>query len=149
VGAKTSAGDQLEDMTGCVCFALRRTTRVLTQVYDRALKPHGIRATQLPILLAARGADPVRLGPLSERLGLERTTLLRNLRPLVRRGLVEQSTESDSRRTTLKTTPAGKALLKRAYPAWKEAQTQVLEWVGKSAWARTLEALGAATRATR
>lgn len=131
-------------MTGCVCFALRRTTRSLTQLYDTALRPHGIRATQFPILLAALGVEPVPLGPMAEHLGMARTTLLRNVRPLVRRGLIHQSTAA-SRRTTLKTTAAGRTLLKRAYPAWKTVQTEVLERVGRSAWTRTLGALGEAT----
>lgn len=142
---KTATEEQIEEMTGCVCFALRRTTRALTQLYDRALKAHRIRATQFPILLAALGVEPVPLGPMAERLGMERTTLLRNVRPLVRRGLIEQSTARDSRRTTLKTTAAGRTLLKRAYPAWKAVQTEVLERVGRSAWSRTLGALGEAT----
>jgi DNA-binding MarR family transcriptional regulator len=141
---RTATEEQFEEMTGCVCFALRRTTRALTQLYDRALKAHGIRATQFPILLAALGVEPVPLGPMAEHLGMERTTLLRNVRPLVRRGLIEQSTARGSRRTTLKTTAAGRTLLKRVYPAWKAVQTQVLERVGRSAWARTLGALGAA-----
>jgi DNA-binding MarR family transcriptional regulator len=149
MGVKVPGDAQLEEMTGCVCFALRRTTRALTLMYDRALKAHGIRATQYPILLAARGNEPVPLGPMAERLGMDRTTLLRNVRPLVRRGLIEQSTEGDSRRTTLKTTPAGKALLKRAYPAWKEVQTRVLQKVGRSTWSRSLGALDEVTRATQ
>lgn len=135
-------------MTGCVCFTLRRTTRALTQVYDQALRPYGIRATQLPILLAARGVPPVPLGAVAKGLGMERTTLLRNVRPLVRRGLIELSTAEDSRRTTLKTTAAGRTLLRRAYPAWKSVQTQVLERVGQTAWSRTVGALAEATRDT-
>jgi DNA-binding MarR family transcriptional regulator len=141
--------DQLEEMTGCVSFALRRASRALTQLYDRALKPQGIRVTQLPILLAARGAEPVLLGQLAERLGMERTTLVRNVRPLVRRGLVEQSSTGASGRTTLKTTPAGTALLERAYPAWRKVQGRVLEGVGPSAWSQTLLALRRAARDAR
>jgi DNA-binding MarR family transcriptional regulator len=140
--------EQFQEMTGCVCFTLRRTTRALTQVYDQALRPYGIRATQLPILLAARGVTPVPLGSMARGLGMERTTLLRNVRPLVRRGLIELSTADDSRRRTLKTTSAGRTLLTRAYPAWKGVQTQVLERVGRTAWSRTVGALAEATRCT-
>jgi DNA-binding MarR family transcriptional regulator len=138
--------EPFQEMTGCLCFALRRTTRGLTQLYDRALKPHGLRVTQLPILLAASAGQPVALGPMAERLGMERTTLLRNVRPLVRRGLVEQSTARESRRTTLKTTAAGKTLLKRAYPAWRDVQNRVLETLGPSGLSRVLGALGEAAR---
>ena len=68
-------------MSGCVCFRLRRTARAVTQFYDRALRPYGLRVTQLPILVAASMAEAVELSPLSEKLGMDRTTLLRNVRP--------------------------------------------------------------------
>jgi DNA-binding MarR family transcriptional regulator len=143
---RAAEDDPIEEMKGCVCSALRRTARAVTQMYDRTLKAHGIRATQTPILVAAWGAEPVPLGRVAENLGMERTTLLRNLRPLVRRGLVEQSTESGSPRTMLKTTPAGRALLKRAYPDWRKVQTRALDLMGRTEWSRSLTAFGEVSR---
>lgn len=145
---RAATDDPIDEMKRCVCFDLRRTTRAVTQMYDRALKAHGIRATQMPILVGSRGAEPVLLGRLAQALGMERTTLLRNVRPLVRRGLVEQSTETGSPRTTLRTTPAGLALLKRAYPDWRKVQTRALDLMGRTEWSRSLTALGEVSRGT-
>jgi DNA-binding MarR family transcriptional regulator len=141
----TAADRPFLEMEGCACFALRRASRALTQFYDRALRPHGLRATQLPLLVAAR-KGPLPLGPMAEGLGMDRTTLLRNLRPLVRRGLIAQGIEEGTRKTILELTAAGRTLLLRAYPAWKKAQAQVLSWIGSPAAARTLAALGEAAR---
>src|SRR3989442_15951619 len=76
VGVEPSPAD-LQEMSGCVCFGLRRATRAVTQFYDSALKPHRLRATQLPILAAASRQESAPLAPLAQELGMDRTTLLR------------------------------------------------------------------------
>jgi DNA-binding MarR family transcriptional regulator len=143
-----SSQAQLRDMTGCVGFALRRTTRAVTQLYDATLRPHRLRVTQLPILVAASQPEAIPLGPLAERLGMERTTLLRNIRPLVRRRLLGLVTD-DAGRTRIRTTAAGRALLARAYPAWKQVQTRVLANLRGKDWPGTLQALGGVARGAR
>ncbi len=125
-------------MTGCVCSSLRRTTRVVTRLYDEALRPHRLRATQLPILVATTRGGPVPLAALAEKLGMDRTTLLRNARPLVRRKLVDVATEEGSRRVELRATEAGRALLARLHPAWKAAQSRVLKALEGIDWIGTL-----------
>lgn len=143
----TDSSRHLREMAGCVCFALRRTTRAVTQLYDAALRPHGLRVTQLPILVAASRTEPVPLAPLAESLGMDRTTLLRNVRPLVRRKLIDFVT-TESGRTEIRTTPAGRALLARLYPAWKKVQTRVLGSVEDLDWPQTLKALKRAAHGT-
>jgi len=142
MGADSPSPAALREMAGCVCFALRRTSRAVTQFYEAALRPHRLRATQFPILVAASDGEEMPLAPLAERLGMDRTTLLRNLRPLVRRGLLEVVTLASSRRTLVRGTPAGRALLARVYPAWKRAQARALRSLEGMDWSRTLEALG-------
>jgi DNA-binding MarR family transcriptional regulator len=132
---------QLEEMEGCFCAALRRTTRAVTQLYDTALRPLKLRSTQLPILVATSRFGRVPLAALAERLGMDRTTLLRNVRPLLRRKLVEVVTEQGSRRAELRPTPAGSALLARVLPGWRAAQASALESVGGLDWSRALEAM--------
>jgi hypothetical protein len=88
----------LEEMSGCVCLALRKAARAVTQFYDRALKAHRLRVTQLPILVAASQHGSVPLAKLAHMLGMDRTTLLRNVRPLVRRRLLEVSLGAEARR---------------------------------------------------
>jgi DNA-binding MarR family transcriptional regulator len=72
---------------------------------------------------------------------MDRTTLLRNVRPLVRRRLLQVSQAADSRKTEIRATPAGKALLRRLYPDWKRAQDRALESLRGTPWAASLEAL--------
>ena len=131
----------LREMQGCVCFALRRTSRVVTQFYEAALRPHRLRATQFPILVAASEEQALPLAPLAESLGMDRTTLLRNVRPLVRRGLLDVVTPSGSRRTLVRATAAGRALLARVYPAWRRAQARALRSLEGVDWPGTLDAL--------
>ena len=68
MGRKDAA--QTEEMTGCLCFAMRKAARAVTQFYDRALRAHGLRATQLPILVAAAQQPSVPLAKLAQALSL-------------------------------------------------------------------------------
>src|ERR1044071_4052399 len=72
----------------CVCFNLRRVTRMVTQFYDSEMRRHGIRPTQGTILASLMARENWNMAELSDWLGMERTTLVRNLRPLQRDGLV-------------------------------------------------------------
>src|SRR5689334_10180589 len=73
----------------CVCFNLRRVTRLVTQFYDSELRRHGIRPTQGTILASLQARRSWTMAELSNWLGMDRTTLVRNLQPLQRDGLVE------------------------------------------------------------
>jgi DNA-binding MarR family transcriptional regulator len=134
------------EMDGCVCLALRRAARTLTRFYDRALRPHGLRATQFPILVAACKPESVPHAEVAEALGMDRTTLLRNVRPLVRRRLVEVQPAADSRRTEIRATAAGRALVTRAYPEWKRIQARALKSLRDVDFVRSLAALQAVGR---
>lgn len=145
----TVASRATEEMTDCVCFAVRKAARAVTQFYDRALKTHGLRVTQLPILSAASRLGVVPLAKLAQELGMDRTTLLRNVRPLVRRRLVEVSPAADSRRTEVRATASGRALLARVYPDWKRAQDRALKSLQGSDWLRSLGALEEGLRSAK
>src|SRR3954462_15741720 len=75
----------------CVCFNLRWVTRAVTQFYDAEMRRHGIRPTQGTILASLMARDSWTMAELSDWLGMERTTLVRNLRPLQRDGWVQTS----------------------------------------------------------
>jgi len=118
------ATDLLECLS-CSCFAVRRAARALTQHYDRRLRPSGLRATQFTLLvvLALEGRKP--LGQIANVLGTERTTLTRNLRPLVARGLIAIAPHEDRRVQLLEATPRGIAAARKALPLWREAQRSI------------------------
>src|SRR5260370_9052860 len=103
-------------MSGCVCFALRKTSRAVTQFYDRALKEHRLRVTQLPVLVAVSHLGSVPLAKLAPVLGMDRTTLLRNVLPLPRRRLVEAAPAPDPRWTVIPTPTSGPALPPALHP---------------------------------
>ena len=113
---------------GKACFALhaRMTARLLSRVYDGALRPIGLKLPQFGILGAIGHGTPVSETALAERLGLERTTLVRNLKTLVERGWVEP-VPGDGRGLGHRLTPSGRATLDAAIPLWEAAQAQVEE----------------------
>ncbi len=109
------------ERAACHCSLLRRTARRVTQFYDEALAPARIRLTQYSLLSTIDRAGSIALTPLAERLGMDRTTLTRNLTPLVTRKLVKL--ESAAGRTKFaRLTARGAKVLVEAYPYWLAAQ---------------------------
>jgi DNA-binding MarR family transcriptional regulator len=107
----------------CNCTALRKATRRVSQLYDSALEPCGLRTTQRAILnhIARAGNPP--LGELAEALVMDRGALTHNLKPLERDGLVDISVDPDDRRNRLVAlTAAGRAKLAESEQLWKRAQ---------------------------
>ncbi|MES2018084.1 MAG: MarR family winged helix-turn-helix transcriptional regulator [Pseudomonadota bacterium] len=117
---------------GCTCFRLRKLTRAMSRLYDQHLASSGLKTTQYSVLAhAARGALPV--AELAELLGLERTTLTRNLKPLLEAGWLELKSGADSRQRIVTITAAGRDKVKQAYLAWHRAQTEFEQLVGRDA----------------
>jgi DNA-binding MarR family transcriptional regulator len=114
----------------CACGRLRRATRALTQLYDDAMTPAGLRITQFSLLrtLASRGA--VRISDLADALLLDRTALSRNLDPLVTQGYVAIDRGDDARTREAEITRKGSAALKAATPYWAKAQKEVAKQLG-------------------
>ena len=119
-----------EILATCACLQLRKANRVITQLYDEALRPVGLRSTQLPIIVTLAARGPLAVTDLAERLVLERTTLIRNLRPLQRRGLIEVGRDNDTRTHRAALTAAGHEAAAAAVPLWARAQTRVTDELG-------------------
>jgi DNA-binding MarR family transcriptional regulator len=129
----------------CACFAIRRAARAITQHYDRRLRPAGLRATQFTLLVVLAHGDRLPLHRVAERLGMERTTLTRNLRPLLARGYVRLESGDDARHRLLAITDRGTAAATAALPHWRRAQRSVARHFTRA----TLRALATAVRAAR
>jgi DNA-binding MarR family transcriptional regulator len=114
----------------CTCFRIRSAARRVTAIYSQHLAPTGLRISQFSLLgfIAAKG--PVSIGQLSELLATDRTTLTRNLKPLLVEGLVERAASGDKRRHELVATLAGRTLFKRALPLWANAEQEVRAAMG-------------------
>lgn len=131
----------LSAMENCVCFNLRWVTRVVTQFYDVELRRHGIRPTQTPVLIALVAKPSWSMEELSDWLGMERTTLVRNLRPLERDGLLNIARTGRDGRVTLSITDKGKTEIETFRPAWRAAQRAVVKTLGEDRWSSILSDL--------
>lgn len=114
----------------CTCFRVRSAARRMTAIYGRHLAPTGLKISQFSLLGFIIAEGPVSIGRLSELLATDRTTLTRNLRPLLADGLVTQAEAGDRRRRELVATQAGRGLFKRALPLWAEAEQEVRDAMG-------------------
>jgi DNA-binding MarR family transcriptional regulator len=107
------------------------TARAVTRLYDDALRPTGLRTTQFSVLARLDDEGPSTLGRLARRLVLERTSLGRELDPLVSRGLVEVIPGEDRRTRVASLTETGRELLRDAYPLWRSVQRDVRQRFGR------------------
>jgi DNA-binding MarR family transcriptional regulator len=117
----------IREISGCTCLSARRASRRLTQIYDRALEPAGLTVNQFGLLAklygaSLRGRASLSVGALAERLGMDPTTLNRNLKPLTARGLVAVGVDREDRRArAIRITDKGRARLRKAVPFWRHA----------------------------
>jgi DNA-binding MarR family transcriptional regulator len=115
----------------CACANLRRAARAVTQLFDEALAPSGLRATQFTLLVTSRLMGESTINELAERMAMDRTTLSRNLKPLVRNGLLEVRPGEDGRTRLVWITAAGEQALEEAYPLWQQAQQEIVGVLGE------------------
>ena len=125
----------------CTCASLRRTTRVVTKFYEDALKPSGLTPGQFTILAVLLHRGGRRQSEISELLAMERTTLIRNLRPLEARGLIVGTAVGPRHAKTLEITSDGKAAHELALPHWQSAQSKIIETLGTNRWSSLMRDL--------
>jgi len=134
-------------MENCVCFNLRWVTRAVTQFYDAEMRRHGIRPTQGTLLASLNAKESWSMAELSDWLGMERTTLVRNLRPLQRDGFVEVGGGGRGNLVELSITAKGRKQVEKLTPAWKSAQCAVVITLGEKRWSAILSDLETAALA--
>jgi DNA-binding MarR family transcriptional regulator len=130
-------GDGSLDLSGtgtCAALNFRRTARAVTRLYDLALAPSGIRATQMAILTAIAKFQPVSVSRIGEILVLDQTTLTRSLRLLQKQRLLEVSRRSARRQRFVTLTDSGVKALALAVPLWRAVQAKFLSNMGKDHW---------------
>ena len=113
------------DCRSCICSALRRASRAVTQHYEASFRGTGMRATQFTLLATLAQTGPLSLSALATLLGLERTTLTRNLGPLEKKGYVSSVADDDQRVRRVVITKKGENAALGAVDAWKQAQRTV------------------------
>jgi DNA-binding MarR family transcriptional regulator len=116
----------------CLCASLRRATRALTQLYEEALRPLGLRASQFTILQVLSLAGEKTQGDLGRMLAMDSTTLTRTLEIMSRRRWIARRHGEDRREWRIRLSSTGKAQLGRALPHWERVQALVQQQLGGS-----------------
>ena len=119
----------------CAVMNFRQVARSVTGRFDDRLRPVGLRATQLNLLMAIETSSATTVTDLAEILAMDRTTMTRNLKLLRDRRLVEPG--------RIALTPKGRRLAAKALPVWETAQTELLEGLGRERWKALLADLDA------
>ncbi|MBL8838044.1 MAG: winged helix-turn-helix transcriptional regulator [Alphaproteobacteria bacterium] len=140
-------GATLDDIARrCFCLHARMTARAITRRYNAALAPLGLEITEFSLLAALAGGGAPSIAALAERLAFERTTLVRNLKRLAMRRLIEKA-DRNGRAVRYTLTALGRGLLERAVPLWTATQDQAESRLDDGGAESALAALAALRRA--
>jgi DNA-binding MarR family transcriptional regulator len=131
----------------CNCYATRQAARYVTRVYERYLAVAEVTSAQYSILVLLDENRGMTMSELATALVMDRTTLLRALKPLQREGLVSSKrSHSDPRQLVLGLSAAGRSRLKEAMRLWQRAQTEFETQMGPARAARLRDELLALAR---
>ncbi len=117
----------------CLVVRLRLVNRVVTNIYDEALRPLGVKASQLNIMVVTAKLGLARPAEVCDRLQLDTSTLSRNVERMMAKGWFEVVADDDGRAQPFRLTSKGRRLLERAMPAWEKAQDEVKKLIGADA----------------
>ncbi|HEX4113045.1 MAG TPA: MarR family winged helix-turn-helix transcriptional regulator [Stellaceae bacterium] len=117
--------DEFQECAGCICAGVRRAARTLSRHYERHMRGTGLRGAQFSTLVVLARGGPMPIGRLAKLLGVERTTLTRNLKPLENKHWVKFSGDADGRVRFVAITAKGRAVASAAVPSWRAAQASV------------------------
>jgi DNA-binding MarR family transcriptional regulator len=124
---------QLKGPDQCYCLASRRSARYLTRLYERHLAPSGMTSSQFSILSFLDHTPDMTVADLAHAMEMERTTLVRTLKPMKDLGWIEEGAQKVGRAVILGITRAGLEKLRQSRPLWQAAQEAFEQDVGKQA----------------
>ncbi len=133
----------------CACFNFRKVSRSVTQLFDQTLAPTGLRSTQLVILITSELLGPSSIARLARELVMDRSTLTRNLRPLLSQDLLRLTRSERARQKSVAITDAGREALLKAAPFWEQAQGRLVARLGADHWNDLMGELAGIVEATR
>ncbi len=114
----------------CLAVRLRMLNRALTGLFDDALRPLGLRTTQLNILVVVSRMGDATASRVAAFLHLDKSSISREVRVLVRNKWLSEAKGTDGRRRHLSTSALGERLIARALPAWRAAQSRAEDMLG-------------------
>ena len=115
----------------CNCMNVRRASRAVTHFYDEQLKPCGITIAQLSMLLRLKEAEALTISQLAQSMRIDRTTLNRNMKPLLENSLIILQQGKDSRTKLVSLTTQGRQTAEDGWSCWEKAQELLLTYLGK------------------
>ena len=125
----TNAHTRLQD---CACFNVRKTSRMITQLFDHTLRPSGIKATQFTLLGVLANEGEIGIKDLASSLGMDRTTLTRGIVRLETKGLIKSREGQDARQRFVSLTTKGIKQLNDSIPYWETAQDAMKNGLGRN-----------------
>ena len=133
--SRSPSDQQLFAPIGRACFArkFRMLNRAVTALYDEALRPFGLKVSQMNVLVAVAVLGPTPQAAVAKELRLEKSTLSRNLERLAEKGWIRVDGGPDGRSNELSLTPAGRKLLQDLKPAWRGVQRRLQRLLGPEA----------------
>lgn len=114
----------------CYCLMLRRAASSVTDMYDKALAEYGITLNQFSIIINLNNMSMSTTTELAQQIGLERSTLVRNLKAIMAMGYIENVSGENERNNHLRVTSSGRHLLKLTIPVWQSVQDKISESLG-------------------
>jgi DNA-binding MarR family transcriptional regulator len=130
MGRKRVELDAAEVIRDCIATRLRMADRVITKVYDDALRPLDLKVTQMSMLVVAEDRGLIRQTEVGAELRLDDSTLSRNLERMRAKGWLAEVSGDDARIHSYRLTEAGRTLLGKAIPAWRGAQRKAKRLLG-------------------
>src|SRR5919201_3822134 len=140
--------DQSMSASICTCGELRRAARAITLLYDNAFKSSGLLSTQFGVLQIICDIDSIRISDLAGKLGMDRTTLTRNLSVLERQGFIQISQGKDHRTRIVTATQKGHKAVAKTILLWNEVQHKVKQEMGENSWRELMQNLGQLVKVT-
>jgi DNA-binding MarR family transcriptional regulator len=123
---------EIAEATSAACLAtrVRQLSRIVTRVYDDALRPLAITASQFTLLTQLANQDGITAVEIGTELDIEKSTLSRNLKRLLALGHLTMDPPAGRRGRGLHLTPKGRDVILRAYPVWRDAQSRSVSHMG-------------------
>ena len=117
-------------LSSCYCKNIRRLSNNITKYYNEYLKDTGLTLNQYSIMSSIHKIEPATVTDIANEVGLERTTIVRDLKPLIKNGLVEDISEKGKRNKMIQLTNKGIEMHNNAEPYWNEAQEKIFNLLG-------------------
>lgn len=139
-GGRSSPSDPMSP-DACILRHVARVSRAVVAAYDPALAPFGLTGHQFNLMMTLANMGPLTVGALADTLGMDASGVPRAIRPLADSDLISVERGADRRQRVLSLTPAGRALLDKATPAWQRVQAELIDAIGSNRWVNLMSEL--------